>query len=160
MEPLVLTGAGSIQEHPVKTSHHPRELARIVVADNDVLSQVSQGKRPEVSREPVPSHPSGGCCQSNPWHEPCWDRLRRCNRCSSSAPPCVLSYRRERRPSVVESQVRRGTLGSRVTVTYIETALVLLGAQGHNGEERGSGLQDVMASQVLRSGTQWYTNVA
>lgn len=41
--------------------------------------------------------------------------------------------------------------------TYIEATLVLLGAESHDREKRGRSLQNVMASQILGSGTQWYT---
>ena len=42
---------------------------------------------------------------------------------------------------------------------YIETALILLGAKRHDGEERRCGLQDVMAGEVFGSGTQRYAEL-
>jgi len=53
---LLQTGAWRIQQHPVKPSHHPRKLARIVIADNDVLHlQVSQKLNRDSAGRPYPS---------------------------------------------------------------------------------------------------------
>lgn len=49
------------------------------------------------------------------------------------------------------SQMRRLTTGSS---GHVEHALVLLGRQGHDGQERRRSLQDVVAGQVLGRGTE------
>jgi hypothetical protein len=42
-------------------------------------------------------------------------------------------------------------------MAYIEATLVLLRAERHDREKRGRRLENVMASQILGSGTQRYT---
>ncbi|KUI63199.1 hypothetical protein VP1G_11449 [Cytospora mali] len=49
--------------------------------------------------------------------------------------------------------VRRLTTGGG---RHIEHTLVLLGGQGHDGEEGGGGLDNVVTGEVLGGGTQWH----
>jgi hypothetical protein len=69
-----------------------------------------------------------------------------------------LFFRRGPRPSIVgvRSAVRHWAQGLE---TYIETALIFLGAQRHDREEGRRGLENVMSSQVLGSSTQRHADM-